>query len=333
MGQRTRSDNRPVNLVKHAEVKCWYLYDKCWLKPNGRMMNFSCPVLYSYKSPQGRFFFYPASWREREAEWHMNQLKDLNPAPVMRGGNSLFHVLISPFALLKCWHLEVSFAGSRVNCFQSDTSKAAFSIPLACLATTQPTAAAPTAVDKRDLSCATKSSQRWKQSHNKGSVNDIYWFVYQYGEYNMRLEAESQWFKYFESSAWSYSVLFSTPSCKQYFNDDACESCRGTTDVKMPLYGGAFSWGWRAKKQLSSVKTDKWSRWSLPKALIRAVVPPSCGCREEFSPVEWVQVLFTRNWHLCLLRQAFKRHKEVMLSVISPFLSLCISLCLTHIES
>jgi len=35
------------------------------------------------------------------------------------------------------WHLEVSFTKSGMNCFQSDTSKAAFSISLACLTVTQ----------------------------------------------------------------------------------------------------------------------------------------------------------------------------------------------------
>lgn len=65
------------------------------------------------------------------------------------GRNCLFHVLISLFAPLKCWHLEVSFAESEINCFRSDTSKEAFSIPLTPLTVTP--AAAGTSVDENDM--------------------------------------------------------------------------------------------------------------------------------------------------------------------------------------
>lgn len=124
----------------------------------------------------------------------MNQLKEIWISPQLWGRNSLFHVLISPCALLKRWHLEVSFAESGMNCFQSDTSKAAFSVPLACLTVTQVHScsmnmygwismpgAAPLNQSRHDKKPET-------QSYHRGGVKGIYWFVYQCGEYNMCLE-------------------------------------------------------------------------------------------------------------------------------------------------
>lgn len=72
---------------------------------------------------------------------HESSEKSESSTPLTRE-NGLFHVLISQFAWLKRWHLEVSFAESELNCFLFDSSKAGFSIPLACLAVTRPPAAA-----------------------------------------------------------------------------------------------------------------------------------------------------------------------------------------------
>lgn len=128
-------------------------------------MNISCPVLYSFTSPKGRFFILHC-WMEKEREklndtW-INR-KKIWIAPRLWGEIVLFfHVLISPFALLKRWHLEVSSAESAVNCFSEWSFKR--SIFHTINLSNYHTDAAWTGADKQDSSCSNKRVQKWQKT-------------------------------------------------------------------------------------------------------------------------------------------------------------------------
>lgn len=173
-GQIGNNYNRPASLLKREKnktlISVQVLKKKtphAW-KPNGRMMSISRPVLYSYNPLQG-WDFYTASWKEREAEWHVSHTKKI--FEFMRG-NSLFHVLISV-----CSAEAVAFRG--VLCGGREESLSVWYIRRSIFHTINlsvwlsMTQAAP--LNRSQMKTNNKTE---KQS----GMNDIYW--YQSREYN-----------------------------------------------------------------------------------------------------------------------------------------------------
>ncbi len=243
--------------------------------------------------------YYTASWRERERGWMTHEPTEKSELHIGYEGEIVFfHVLISPFALLKRWHLEVSFAESGVNCFQSDSSKAAVSIPLACLTLMQPqhqqtwintTVAAPINLCRGD--------KNLRSSHAKEAmymlfiglcisvVNTICTSRGNHSElYTLRRRVCSPMCTIQHSVM---STVFHLQFLGKLKRHKWCLNAKFTKKLS------AWTEWWRSSRALYRQTSD--TQESFSQIWLNVVVSPSCGCGEKCSQIEWVQVFVIRS--------------------------------------